>query len=137
MHGHNRRKPPAFEVDFNGCWNWANACSDDGYGTIRRDGRNLRAHRYFYERLVGPIPEGLQLDHLCRNRRCVNPAHLEIVTSAENTRRGRRAKLTPQQVAEIRVCGGSARTVALRYGVNKATINHIRGGHTWRGEQVA
>jgi hypothetical protein len=48
----------------------------------------IRAHRFAYELLVGPIPEGLVIDHLCRNRRCVNPAHLEPVTAEENWRRG-------------------------------------------------
>jgi hypothetical protein len=52
------------------------------------NGRAVRAHRYAYEQLVGPIPEGLVLDHLCRNRLCINPLHLEPVTIGENIRRG-------------------------------------------------
>lgn len=58
-----------------------------GYGTFWLDGRKVRAHRFSYERFVGPIPDGLELDHLCRNTRCVNPEHLEPVTRAENLRR--------------------------------------------------
>lgn len=71
-----------------GCWEWERA-KVQGYGYYRPpDGPvNVRAHRYMYELLVGPIPEGLTLDHLCRVRSCVNPAHLEPVTSGENTRR--------------------------------------------------
>jgi hypothetical protein len=70
-----------------GCWLWLGPLNNAGYGTVRREGRKLLAHRVVYELLVGPIPEGLQSDHLCRVRRCVNPAHIEPVTPGENTRR--------------------------------------------------
>jgi len=58
-----------------------------GYGTIVVARRTIRAHRASYEAFVGPIPDGLDLDHLCRNKPCINPAHLEPVTRAENLRR--------------------------------------------------
>src|SRR6266576_3456485 len=69
------------------CWPWQ-ANRGRGYGNVWIAGRMYRAHRVAYELLIGPIPEGLTLDHLCRNRGCVNPAHLEPVTSRENTLRG-------------------------------------------------
>lgn len=71
------------------CWLWQ-ASLAAGYGQFFRDlsQRSAPAHRVAYELLVGPIPDGLHLDHLCRVTQCVNPAHLEPVTSAENTRRG-------------------------------------------------
>lgn len=72
-----------------GCWNWTRTIGSNGYGQIGVGGaRKKYAHVASYEELVGPIPDGLQLDHLCRNRRCINPAHLEPVTPRENTRRG-------------------------------------------------
>ncbi len=70
------------------CWEWSGTMRPDGYGVAWVDGRLVRAHRFFYESHVGPIPDGLVLDHLCRNTRCVNPAHLEAVTQRTNVRRG-------------------------------------------------
>ena len=72
------------------CWPWLAACSGRGYGHVWVGGakRQETAHRVAYELLVGPIPAGLTIDHLCRNRRCVNPAHLEPTTMRENTLRG-------------------------------------------------
>lgn len=70
------------------CWEWQGNVSTDGYGRVEIDGRAWLVHRLFYEALVGPIPDGLQIDHLCRNRSCVNPDHLEPVTMQENIRRG-------------------------------------------------
>jgi hypothetical protein len=70
-----------------GCWEFRGS-PDNGYGRFWSAGRTLLAHRYAWELLVGPIPEDLQLDHLCRNRLCVSPAHLEPVTIRENVLRG-------------------------------------------------
>lgn len=71
-----------------GCWLWIAGCTTHGYGAFYDGRRQTPAHRFAYEQLVGPIPEGLHLDHLCRNRVCVNPAHLEPVTNVENVMRG-------------------------------------------------
>jgi hypothetical protein len=87
------------------CWNWIAGVGDRGYGafTTQRNGptRVTPAHRYCYEILVGPIPLGLVLDHLCRKPRCVNPAHLEPVTQAENTRRGIRDRRIEKRNAAL------------------------------------
>ena len=69
-----------------GCWDWVGALSH-GYGHFGIEGIIYRAHRVTYEWMVGPIPDGLTIDHLCKNKACVNPAHLEPVTIRENTRR--------------------------------------------------
>lgn len=77
------------------CWEWRGAPISSGYGQFvpnrtvsGQRAKPILAHRYSYELFVAPIPEGLYIDHLCRNKMCVNPAHLEPVTQAENVRRG-------------------------------------------------
>lgn len=70
------------------CWNWIGALNHHDYGVYTYDFITHYAHRFVYEYLIGKIPKGKQIDHLCRNPRCVNPEHLEPVTSLENSRRG-------------------------------------------------
>ena len=69
------------------CYPWKGSRNRDGYGQLKRDGITVGAHRAAYEALFGPVPAGMELDHLCRVRDCVNPLHLEAVTHAENMRR--------------------------------------------------
>lgn len=72
-----------------GCWVWKGApFQTSGYCRIKMCGKSVLAHRAVYESLVGPIAAGMQIDHLCRNRRCVNPVHLEVVTAKVNQARG-------------------------------------------------
>lgn len=80
------------------CLEWQKKPATSGYGsTTNGTGRRLYVHRWMYEHVYGPIPDGLHIDHLCMNKMCCNPAHLEAVTNEENHRRFRRA------VAEGRV----------------------------------
>lgn len=67
-----------------GCWIWMASCSSGGYGMVSHNGKPAGAHRVAYELLVGPIPDGLDIDHLCRVRCCCNPAHMEPVTRRVN-----------------------------------------------------
>lgn len=94
-----KRKPPlerfhAFVKKCEGprsspCWVWQGALSN-GYGnfTLSRPRRNITAHKWYWEHINGPKPMGMDLDHLCRNRSCVNPEHLELVTRSTNILRG-------------------------------------------------
>lgn len=89
------------------CWVWTGTISMNGYGMLGvggRKGKKLYAHRVSYNLFVGEVPEGLDLDHLCRNRRCVNPDHLEPVTRGENTRRGDLPKILKQRAKDRTHC---------------------------------
>lgn len=77
------------KVDASGvCWEWTKGKNDKGYGSFRLEGKTRGAHKVAWELLMGPVPAGLDLDHLCRNHACVNPDHLEPVTRRENVLRG-------------------------------------------------
>lgn len=73
-----------------GCWEWVGTLQRNGYSSFYYRGKIVRGHRWSYEHFTAPIPQGKEIDHLCRNRKCVNPAHLEPVTSKENARRAMR-----------------------------------------------
>lgn len=77
------------QVDDNGCWLWTAAKDRYGYGSFTVGGIQYGAHRWSYQHHVGPIPEGLHIDHTCKVTACVNPEHLEPVTQMENNRRAR------------------------------------------------
>lgn len=125
------------------CWVWlgipvysGSGRDTGGYGRIQRNGHRISAHRYFYEKFRGPIPEGLRLDHLCRVTVCVCPWHLEPVTHTVNIRRGNVAKLKPDQVAYIRTLDRSIshKEVGAMFGVSRGTIKRIRNGYGWVGD---
>jgi hypothetical protein len=112
------------------CWLWTGGKTMSGYGVFYDDGRQRMAYRYAYERFVGPIPDGLEIDHVCRVRACVNPAHLDVVTHRENMLRGNttvaanaakthclrghpfdllNTRLTPSGKRRCRICDRAAR----------------------------
>jgi hypothetical protein len=118
------------------CWISQRSQSQDGYAMATVKGRRVAHHKAMYESIYGLVPKGFVLDHRCNQRACVNPAHLETVTTATNNRRGKRAKLTAEKVREIRELypAGlhSHASLAIDYGVTKGTIRAVLIRKTWR-----
>jgi len=115
------------------CWDWFGCVDEEGYAVKSRGvGETRYAYRQAYIAKYGDPPAGMVIDHLCRNRRCVNVDHLELVTVTENTRRGRAAKLNMKIAEEIRKDKNiSASILAAKYGVHIGTIHKIRRGVRW------
>lgn len=126
-----------YVIDQNsGCWIWQRSKTPEGYPKLMRvDGIRYAPHRYYYQQKYGPIPDDYPLDHLCKNRSCVNPDHLQPVTQTENTRRSGIAKLTTKDAANIKAMffqGYSKRRLARMFGVASTTIADIVNGVTWK-----
>lgn len=126
------------------CWLWTGSTSSTGYGLIRMERGNLRAHRFAWELYYGPIPNGLCVLHICDVRHCVCPRHLFIGTRPENSSdmvaKGRQlcgethnmVKLSESSVLEIRASEEPHFVLANRYGVSRKTIHGIRTRDIWR-----
>jgi hypothetical protein len=113
------------------CWIWTGSLTPKGYGQMS-GGR--RAHKVFFERECGPVPEGLQLDHLCHQRACVRPDHQEPVTGAINVRRGDRTPLTARDVRSIRTfvaLGMSQAKTAALYSIGQPAVSRIVNRRRW------
>ena len=143
LRGHYRRKPgwpfvlgaaPTWlNADLGPCWLWL-GCLNVGYAYVTIDGENELVHRHLYQVHVGPVPEGRELDHLCRVRRCVNYWHLEPVTRAVNLQRGAKTKLTFDQVVGIRATSPAITDEDLARmfpHVTQAWIARVRAGRSW------
>jgi hypothetical protein len=140
-----RRFADLVEKDKSGCWVWIGPCHPKGYGEFCANGQKIYAHRYIYEYLNGPLMAGLELDHTCNNKSCVNPDHLEAVIHAENMRRaaergvwtGERngnAKRTEKQVRLIKMLYGlgiSVKHIVERFGIPKRSVYAILAGECW------
>ena len=119
-------------------WIWTGATYSNGYGHIGgpgKDGGDKLVHVVVYEELVGPVPDGKQLDHRCRIHACCNPACLEPVTNAVNTQRGAATKLDHRQVLEILVrvrAGEPQKALAHEFGIRQATVSQIVHRKRWR-----
>jgi len=136
---------PSNRVD---CWKWTSTLNNNGYGRFWDSERECwqLSHRLAYEVLKGEIPDGLQVRHLCHNRLCCNPAHLDVGTARENSEdsakagrlvcgsRSPRAKLDEEAVIRIRqnADGLTTRQLAEAFGVSVGTISNVRNGVIWR-----
>jgi hypothetical protein len=110
------------------CHVWIGALNSNGYGQFSR---SSSAHRLRYEAEIGPIAEGMEIDHLCRNRACVNPDHLEVVTRAQNQQRGAHAKLTWEKVKWIRDSPAPTTQIARELGISATTVSKVRRHLSW------
>mgnify|MGYP001593407743 CR=1 FL=1 len=134
--GHNAKRN-TYTVNENGCWIWNGKPASTGYGKTWVKGKTVNAHRYMFEKTKGQIPAGFQLDHLCRIPLCVNPSHLEIVTPAENTRRGLLPKLTRDIVVQIKARlltaeRGDQVKIAHDFGISDQHVSQIKSGRHWK-----
>lgn len=121
--------------DATGCWNYGGHVPPNRYGGVIANRRRYQAHRFFYEQAKGPIPAGLELDHLCRNTQCVNPDHLEPVTAAVNARRRPSTRLTPHGVEQLRRAladGAPLAPIARNLGIGYTAARSAAHGRTWR-----
>ena len=120
---------------FNDCIEWSGYKDRDGYGTYYVDKKTQRAHRYFYEKKYGKIPKGLIIDHLCNNPSCINTEHMQVVTIQENTIRGKSAKLTYQDVEDIKTKYKSSKItqieLAMIYKIGQDEISRIVNKRRW------
>jgi hypothetical protein len=128
--GHKgRRKGPRYIEVESGCWEWQHALNPQGYAMT---GPGKLAHRSVWREIRGALPDEMQLHHRCRNKKCVNPAHMQVVTAQVHRRE--HARLTAEAVREIRATPwtrGAAQNLAEKFGVARETINSARSGATW------
>lgn len=146
IRGHQRRSNPDdhYKIEDRGyktpCWIWQLGKNKSGYGSIRRDGSmSTPAHRWYYEQRFGLLPSKVDLHHLCENKDCVNPEHLDHLAHGKHSSfhaRRDRSKLTMKQAQTVRIlyaAGGTSQgRLAEQFGVTKRTIRLILRNELWK-----
>jgi len=122
-----------------GCWNWTGVLDRDGYARFHKSKNQHRAHRVSYEFHNGAIPQGLTIDHLCKNKGCVNPEHLEAVTKEENASRHnaegyKKWWSTLSNKDKVKFIEKSSKKASKVAAAKKLTATHCRRGHEWKPE---
>ena len=134
---HRRRKGPQYQIEDRGytspCWIWQFAINRSGYGITSVGRRPKLAYAVYHDRVKTPPGAGEQRDHLCRVRACVNPDHIEVVPAAVNVQRGALAKVTADQVREMRRLDLPTRVIQERFGLSRSQAKTIRRGDQWKG----
>jgi hypothetical protein len=116
------------------CIEWRKGCTTAGYGETFKDGQVVYAHRVAYEDAHGAIPKGMTVHHLCENRRCINPAHMELLRRDDHAGAAGHGKLTYEQAVEIRSLlakGRLQREVADAFGISGPMVSLISTGRRW------
>ncbi len=138
--GHQARKPDIYTIEDRGyktpCWIWTKCQGGRGYGYKFNGTRNVPAHIVYYEQKHGSVPKGLELDHLCRIRNCINPDHVEAVSHAENVRRSplltNLTMESAQEIRRLRSSGMKYTSIAAIMGTTKIAVGFICRGQTWK-----
>lgn len=135
IHGHNRRKSAVeyLEEDrgwITPCWVWQRTVTKTGYGGTYRNGKTIAAHKALWEDRHGPVPAGMHLHHLCRNKACVNPDHLEPVIPSVHPKVLDHAKA--KRIRERHAAGETQADLAREYGVDHTNIWAVVHYRSWR-----
>ena len=134
----NRGKKNRYSINAQtGCWKWLLYIMPNGYGQVwnYRVRKRYLAHRLYYENKFGILPKNIRLDHLCRNRACVNPNHLEATTQQINIQRGQTSKLNPEKIIKIRKLykerWGDQKQIGKFFGIGADQISRIVNFKCW------
>lgn len=121
------------------CWMWQKSITKKGYAACNRNGF-YAAHQFYYAKFIGEVPSGMELDHLCKVRSCVNPYHLEVVTHIENIRRSSNPSLSIERSARIREMRRTGKFtivyLANHFGVSKSAIKRVLNGQYWSKDNL-